>query len=302
MLLKESYTTEDLENLKPLHQSLVCIDSDGCVFDTMDIKQKKCFHTLIVSHWGLQAVEKYVREAAEFVNLYSKWRGQNRFLGLITMFDFLRERKEIIDSGIEMPRLPRLRAFIASGVPLGNPALEKAVKETGDKELASLLKWSTDVNQSIADNIGSVPPFKWVAESLEKIHAGSDIICTSQTPVEALVREWGEHGLSRYVSVIAGQELGTKGEHIALASRGKYKSEDILMVGDALGDLKAARENNALFYPINPGHEETSWERFCREAYERFVTHSYAGEYEDAMIAEFKALLPETPPWNKVER
>ena len=297
MSAKQDYTTDDLISMAPQHESLLCIDSDGCTFDTMDVKQKTCFHTLIILHWGLEPIETYVREAAEFVNLYSRWRGQNRFLGLITMFDFLRERREVIESGIEMPRLPALRKFIASGVPLGNPTLEKAVNETRDPELTFLLTWSKEVNRWVAEKVTDVPPFKWVRESLEKVKANSDAICTSQTPVEALVREWNQHGIAEYVSVIAGQELGTKGEHISLASRGKYDPENILMIGDALGDKKAARHNNALFYPINPAHEEESWERFCKEAYDKFLNHDYAGEYEQACIAEFEALLPETPPW-----
>lgn len=33
------------------------------------------------------------------------------------------------------------------------------------------------------------------------------------------------------------------------------------MIGDAPGDLKAARGNGALFFPVNPGDEEESWKR-----------------------------------------
>jgi hypothetical protein len=69
------------------------------------------------------------------------------------------------------------------------------------------------------------------------------------------------------------------------------------MVGDAPGDMEAARANGALFFPINPGKEELSWERFYREGFQRFVEGSYAGDYEAALIAEFETLLPETPPW-----
>ena len=48
----------------------------------------------------------------------------------------------------------------------------------------------------------------------------------------------------------AGQELGTKTEHLKLAAKNKYPPERILMIGDAPGDLNAARANGALFYPI----------------------------------------------------
>jgi superfamily I DNA/RNA helicase len=50
------------------------------------------------------------------------------------------------------------------------------------------------------------------------------------------------------------------------------------MIGDAPGDFKAAKSNHALFYPIVPGREEESWQRFYEEALERFFAgtiHSF---------------------------
>ncbi|HIP87492.1 MAG TPA: HAD family hydrolase, partial [Anaerolineales bacterium] len=80
---------------------------------------------------------------------------------------------------------------------------------------------------------------------------------------------------------------------------GKYPPDHVLMIGDAPGDLRAARANGALFYPINPGHEEESWQRFYEEAMHRFLAGRYAGEYEATLIAEFERLLPEVPPWKR---
>jgi phosphoglycolate phosphatase-like HAD superfamily hydrolase len=292
-----TYSREDLSKLKPRHGSFVGIDSDGCVFPTMEIKQKQCFHKLIVSHWHLEDIEATVRETAEFVNLYSAWRGTNRFIALVKTFDLLRGRPAAQRSAAAVPELRALRGFIRSGAPLGNPALAEAARQSGDTELASVLRWSEDVNEAIARTVRNVPPFKWVAESLEQIRRQSDAICVSQTPTEALVREWEEHGLVAYVSAIAGQELGTKAEHIALAAGGKYPPDRILMVGDARGDRQAAEANGALFFPVNPGEEEVSWKRFCGEAYRRFLAGTYRGAYQDALVAEFEALLPETPTW-----
>jgi phosphoglycolate phosphatase-like HAD superfamily hydrolase len=99
------------------------------------------------------------------------------------------------------------------------------------------------------------------------------------------------------VRVIAGQEMGTKAQHLALAAKPKYPSSRILMIGDAPGDMKAARANNALFFPVNPGHEEESWRRFYDEAVHRFLAGEYAGTYEAELVAEFDALLPQAPPW-----
>ena len=69
------------------------------------------------------------------------------------------------------------------------------------------------------------------------------------------------------------------------------------MIGDAPGDFKAAKSNNALFYPIIPGKEEQSWERFFNEAIDKFFSGNYSGKYEQNLITEFDASLPELPPW-----
>ena len=93
--------------------------------------------------------------------------------------------------------------------------------------------------------------------------------------------------------------MGNKALHLELAAKGKYASDHILMIGDAPGDMRAAKANDALFYPINPGREEVSWQRFYEEAVHRFLAGEYAGDYEAGLIAEFEATLPDVPPWKK---
>ena len=82
------------------------IDSDGCVFDTMEVKHKECFIPNIIGQYGLAAISKYVREAAEFVNLYSCHRGINRFPGLVLTMDLLKDRPEVLR---RRPRIPGRR-------------------------------------------------------------------------------------------------------------------------------------------------------------------------------------------------
>jgi len=55
--------------------------------------------------------------------------------------------------------------------------------------------------------------------------------------------------------------------------------------------------NNVLFYPVNPGHEEISWERFHNEALDKFFDGTYEGAYEKELVDEFEGCLPEKPPW-----
>lgn len=289
-----------LKELKRDQAYLIGIDSDGCAFDTMEIKHKECFIPNIINRWGLQAISKYAREAAEFVNLYSKWRGLNRFPALIQVFDLLTERAEVRNRGFQLPEITPLRKWVETETKLGNPALEKLVKETGDPILRTTLEWTKAVNQSIADMVHGVPPYPYVRESLIKMQNFAQVIVVSQTPGEALEREWTEHDLAKYLKVIAGQEMGTKGECLGFAkAAGKYQDEQVLMIGDAPGDLKAAKINHALFYPINPGKEELSWKRFYEEAFDKFIKGQYAGAYEASLIAEFERYLPSTPPWKK---
>lgn len=297
--MSEVFTREQLRDFRPSFKYFVGIDSDGCVFPTMDIKQKKCFHPAIMDHWNLHSIEKYVREAAEFVNLYSRGRGRNRFPCLVDTIDLLRDRPEVVESGVELPEFTQLRKWMASTTQIGNPELQKVVDETGDPELKKLLEWSLDVNGRVAATVQNVSPFEWALKSLQLVCESADVICVSQTPEEALVREWDENGIRKYVQMIAGQELGTKTEHIALAAGGKYDASKIIMVGDAPGDRKAAKENNALFYPIKPGSEEASWKCFYEEAFGLFLAGAYAGGYEAALIKEFEDTLPEVPYWRK---
>ncbi len=291
------YSKETLRDFKPTKEFFVGIDSDGCAFPTMELKHKECFIPNIVKYWNLQPISKYARKAAEFVNLYSKWRGVNRFPALLKVFDLLRERPEVKKSIVTIPEAKSLREWVERETALGNPALKKEVERTKDPLLIQALAWSEAVNATIADMVKGVPPFPGVKESLEKLKERADIIVVSATPGEALEREWKEHGIDRYVAIIAGQEMGTKKEHLQLAASGKYPKEKILMVGDAPGDMRSAKAIDALFYPINPGHEEESWERFYTEAIDRFFNGTYSGEYERKLIEEFEKLLPETPPW-----
>ncbi len=289
-----------LAEMEPKQTFFIGIDSDGCAFDTMEIKHKECFTPNIIKHWGLQAVSKYAREAAEFVNLYSKWRGINRWPALVMVFDLLRERPEVRARGVEPPRVPHIRAFIADDAyPKSNDGLAAYMDRHPDPELECAWAWTTGVNATIADMVHGVPPFPYVRQSLEFLVDRADMIVVSATPLEALTREWEEHDIARYVRAIAGQEQGKKALHLKLAAGGKYAPGKVLMIGDAPGDMAAARANSALFYPINPGYEEASWQRFYDEAVHRFLGGTYVGEYESALVAEFEAFLPEVPPWKR---
>ncbi len=287
-----------LRTFRKTQDFFVGIDSDGCVFDTMEVKHKECFIPTFIQHFGLAAVSKYAREAAEFVNLYSFWRGTNRFPAYLRTLDLLAERPEVGRRAFRVPPLTGLRAWVERESKLGNPTLQAEVEKTNDPDLALALRWSEDVNRAIKNVVRGVPPFPLVRESLQMLAGKADVMVVSATPGEALTREWQEHDLAGHVALIAGQELGSKKEHLALAAAAdRYERQNVLMVGDAPGDRLAAEANGVLFYPIDPGREDESWQRFYEDALPRFFAGRYAGTYMAEQIARFESLLPKTPPW-----
>lgn len=290
-------SAQELTALEPKHQFFVGIDSDGCAFDSMEVKHKECFCPQIIKYWELQAISKYAREAVEFVNLYSKWRGTNRWPALIMTLDLLRERPEVIKRGVKVTQANKVREFIASGKALSNDGLKEYMADHPDPELDRAMQWSKAVNAAVADIVHNLPPFPYVRESLGLLQKSTDAIVVSATPTEALINEWRVNGIDKYVRAILGQELGTKKQHLKMATAGRYAANHVLMIGDALGDLDAARANNALFFPINPGHEDESWERLYKEGLQKFMNGQFGGAYEASLIAEFDKLLPSTPPW-----
>jgi phosphoglycolate phosphatase-like HAD superfamily hydrolase len=287
-----------LREFKKTQEFFVGIDSDGCAFDTMEVKHKECFIPPFVKHFGLAAVSKYAREACEFVNLYSKDRGANRFPAYVRALDLFSARPEVVRRGFRPPPLKGLRDWIARETKLGNPTLKAEVEKTHDPDLSLTYAWSVEVNRNVHETVKNVPPFPLVRESLEWLAGKADVMVVSATPGEALTREWEEHGLAAHVALIAGQELGSKKEHLALAAPAdRYARDRVLMIGDAPGDRKAAEGNGVLFFPINPGHEDESWQRLYEEGLHRFFAGTFAGEYMNQRVAEFEALLPETPSW-----
>ena len=285
-----------LRDFTPSKEFFIGIDSDGCIFDSMEIKHKECFAPMFIKNFHLQAVSKYARECWEFVNLYSKDRGANRFPALVRAIKLLGVRPQVQARKVAMPDITALEEWIKRETKLGNATLNNEVKG-GNQGLAHIKVWSDAVNRAVEDIVHGVPPFPLVRETLEKMNPLADCMCISQTPADALKREWAEHGIDGFVKIIAGQEMGTKTEHIKFAARSKYAPEKILMIGDAPGDFKAAKGNQALFFPIVPGNEERSWERLFGEALERFFQGTYAGAYEAELVKEFDASLPEHPHW-----
>lgn len=291
-----------LEEFEPSKDYLVCIDSDGCAFDTMGIKQRECFCPWMIGYFGLQPVAQAARECKEFADLYSKTRGANRHVTIKRILtELLPSHPQTRAFGFNVPQYPHYFAWVDDPKSLlSNDGLKQAIAAADDprakEELAHVLEWAERVNWAVKEIVKGIPPFPYVRKSLERLSGRADMVVVSATPLEALEREWAEHKIASYTGLICGQEMGTKKEQIAAVSP-HYQEGHVLMIGDAPGDMRAAKANSALFYPIIPGDEIASWKLFYEEAIERLLGDDYAGEYEKMLIERFDVALPERPPW-----
>ncbi len=303
--MKDFEPAKPLKEFKPRKEFFVGIDSDGCVFDSMGIKHRECFCPWMIACFNLQPVAQAARECKEFADLFSKTRGANRHKTLVRILnELLPSHPMVKERGFKVPQMPFYTAWVndAKSV-LSDAGLEQALESVSEQaakdEFSKVLDWSRKVNKAVKDIVRGIPPFPYVRESLEKISNVADCIVVSATPGEALVREWNENDIAKYAEVIAGQEMGTKAQHIEYAAKGRYEKNHVLMIGDALGDMKAAKANKALFFPINPGHEAQSWKRFYDEGLAKFLSRQYEGQYEQQLIQEFEEYLPEKPIWQR---
>jgi len=299
---KNSVTREALKTLRPEKAFFVGVDSDGCVFDSMELKHKECFCPAFINAFGLQAISSPAREIWEFVNLYSQSRGLNRFKAVVEAMKWLNRRPEVQEQLGRKIDTSQLETWIASESRLSEKVLGQYIQAKredlqSDSLLIQALTWSIDVAEAVKKIVHDLPPIAEAKSALEAIHGDADCLVVSQTPSADLIREWAEHDIARFTRLIAGQEQGTKSEHLALATGGKYAADHVLMIGDAPGDHQAAADHGFLFFPILPGRERDSWRELLARGLPYFYAGSFAGAYQDRILADFHQCLPESPPW-----
>lgn len=263
---------------------LLCMDSDGCAMDTMDVKHKTCFGPQMIECYGLEEHRAAVQSIWDRINLYSQTRGINRFLGLVATL------REIENTGLCRLHQPydRLAAWTENSRQLSNPALEAEVEKGNDPQLALALQWSHRVNQAIAALPEDHGAYPGVSSALQTLSRSADLAVVSSANSEALQSEWQRCELDSYVQALLGQECGSKAFCIAeLLRLGGYDKTAVLMVGDAPGDLKAAEVNGVGFYPILVGREEFSWQRLCEEAIGKLIDGQFLGAYQAELKQEF---------------
>ena len=271
-----------LEEYKRIKRFAVCVDSDGCAMDTMNIKHFRCFGPCMVAEWGLEPWRDAILDRWNVINLYSGTRGINRFKGLAMALAEIDRQYTPID-GVD-----RLNDWAKTAPELSNDAVGKMAAE--HPIFGKALRWSQAVNRAIeALPQEEVKPFLHVKEALAAAHAQADVVVVSSANPEAVRQEWRRFHLLEEVDLLCTQEMGSKAYCIGELVKKGYDA--ILMCGDAPGDEQASRKNHVLYYPILVNREDESWARFLGEALGRFLRGEYAGEYQQSLLDEFNANL-----------
>lgn len=268
-----------------MKEYIVCIDSDGCAMDTMTVKHEKFFGPLAADYFDIKDRDVFL-QYWEKVNLYSKTRGINRFKGLKIALTDAQKRGEII------PNMKKFYDFVETSLQLSNDALEEVLKMEEDTGLKLALEWSKEVNSQIEKNLFNKDrPFDGVYDTVKKISEKSDIAIVSSANNEAITSEWSRHGLMDFVNYVFGQEEGTKEYAISEIIKKGYELDNIIMLGDAIGDEDAAFKNGVKFFPIIIKNETLCWEKFAGETYPIFLEGKFDEEYQDKLLVDFHNAL-----------
>ena len=268
------------------HKYLICIDSDGTVMDTMTIKHNRCFGPCMLEVFGVTNHVEEILDHWNNTNLYTLTRGINRFQGLEEILKFIDSTYDIKFAGVEL-----FYNWVDTTPKFSVELLKEEINKYPDNiVLKKALEWSNLVNERIT----KLPPsmeFDNVRETLITLSKFADLLCVSSANKQAVEEEWVRRDLKKYFKFIACQDVGSKSTIIHEALKLGYSKNDVIMLGDALGDLKAAKDNDVYFYPIIPSKEKDSWKTLNDEVSSLIENGRYDSSLEKVFIDEFNSFL-----------
>lgn len=242
-----------LKDFKKSKKYLLCVDSDGCAMDTMNIKHIRCFGPCFADEWSITENREKVLKRWNEINLFEITRGINRFKGLAKILkELYPEDKDIQEFFI----------WADSAKELSEGALGKIVETNNNPVYKKALSWSKAVNKAInALPENEKKAFENVVQGLISAKDCFDIAIVSSANYAAVVEEWQRCGILKYTDVVTTQQDGSKAYCIAELLKKGYDKANVIMCGDAEGDLKAAEINGVAFYPVLVNNEKISWEQ-----------------------------------------
>ena len=271
------------------HDYLVCVDSDGCVMDTMNCKHFHCFGPCMVAEWGLEAWKDEILDRWNVINLFSMTRGINRFKGLAMALS------EINEKYVPITGIAALQHWADTAPALSNDVVAKAAEDATNPDaklvLQKALSWSKAVNASIVKLPEKLKvPYNGAKEGLAAAHAFADVAMVSSANRDAVEEEWSKFGLLEHTDIVLAQDIGSKAACIAEMLKFGYDRSKVVMIGDAPGDCDAAEKNGVWYFPILVNHEKASWDEAIATAFAKLRAGEY-DEYETQKKKEFLSNL-----------
>ncbi len=264
---------------------IVCIDSDGCAMDTMEVKHRECFGPQWIYTYGLEDRFEECMKLWLNINLYSLTRGINRFKGLALALVEMEKR------GCHFEGLDEYVLWTNEAVELSNPALLAYSQKCSSECVEKALLWSVRTNRAINNLPEDDKPFDNVKATMDEMCKSADLVAVSSANGEAVDAEWTKHELKDDCRVLLCQEAGSKAYCIGEMLRKGYEKNKLLMVGDAPGDRDAAIKNGVWYYPILVGREGYSWERLRNEAFPKLLAGTFDEVYQTQLLKEFEVNL-----------
>ncbi len=267
------------------HDYLICVDSDGCVMDTMNCKHFHCFGPCMVREWHLEQWQDEILERWNEINLFQMTRGINRFKGLAMALG------EISQKYCAIPGIEALQTWANSAPALSNEGVAAAAQAAQNSEAKQILEkalaWSQAVNRCIVALPEDVKiPFEGAKQGLAAAHKFADVAMVSSANRDAVETEWGKFGLLEHTDIVLAQDCGSKAHCIEQMMKFGYAQDHVLMVGDAPGDCDAAEKNGIFYYPILVNSELASWEELVSCGFDKLCCGEYKG-YETQKKQKF---------------
>ncbi|MGT2887100.1 HAD family hydrolase [Streptococcus didelphis] len=252
-----------------------CVDSDGCAMDTMTYKHQLFFGPIAADIFEVAERQAFLKEWDK-VNLFSRTRGVNRFVGLVMGLEFA-----------GLANIDHLKNWVNTTTSLSNASLEAEIEKNPSQDLQKALDWSNEVNKQIKNYQGDALAFPGALGGLETLHKLGKVFVVSSANKEAVEEEWQDQGLMRHVDDLYCQDKGKKEDVIAALIKEGFDKDKLMMVGDSPGDLAAAQENGVAFYPILVGHEADSWEELAQKISQDFIQGKFTKKEQESLVEGF---------------
>ena len=193
-----------LQDFTKRREFLVCMDSDGCVMDTVRTKHVTVMCPELIRIFALEEQADFVRSAWEEINLHTITRGISRFESVVLVFDRLRNR------GIELPGSEDIAAWVNTAAELSTASLQKEILKTGSPALRKLQEWNNVCNRRIQLLEPTFKPFPYAEDGLRQLHAVADLAVVSAANESAIASEWKRYGLAKHADVIFGRKWAVR--------------------------------------------------------------------------------------------